>query len=727
MKARKRKDILIALLISVVLVILLVKSQSQFNIKQGITKEVFGFGYNAAVLDTHVLKIYNNTQHSHESIYHAVKAMRDSFKTIRHLVYNKQDSPGPVKVALKKIETTLNNKEIMVHDFLALNTKSVQAKAHIDSVLENYLHQDEISRQWPKELKQAVDQLVDITLIYIQHPTASLQPITTIFTDIQKKYAKFTKAEKFSFVELEKQILLLKENDASLKKLSEEILRLNLMNEMYLFQQAFDSYYLAKNQQANNFRILLFLTTVLFFLTIVRFFMTIHSQSEQLRQEVQDKKIAEAALRMHRDNLEKIVHQRTAELSYANVSLVQEIEEREVAESEKVKLQRELDRSKKLGAIGVFASGISHDFNELINMILHGSRVLLEQGGLPKKALLTLEQMSEAAHRASELTHLLLDFSSNSPRDKNLLNINEIICEARNFLVANVNDNIQVHAQLADDLWMIRGDGSQILQVFADLGFNSRDAMPNGGEIVIISQNFILDEVLAKYYSKLEPGNYVQISVIDTGDGIPEDIIDNIFDPYFTTKEGREGTGLGLSQVYGIMESHNAAIRVYSHQGRGTVFHLYFPAYADAEIKAKTAMNTVRAFENLQIDANILVIDDERAVREIARTILEEKGARISTATDGYEGWKHFESHGDDIDLTILDIRLPTMSGLKVFDRIREIRPQAKVLFSSGYPDIHEKQEYTKDANVYFIAKPFTRENLLSEVSKILQKKVSSE
>jgi two-component system cell cycle sensor histidine kinase/response regulator CckA len=219
----------------------------------------------------------------------------------------------------------------------------------------------------------------------------------------------------------------------------------------------------------------------------------------------------------------------------------------------------------------------------------------------------------------------------------------------------------------------------------------------------------------------------VQVSMIDTGVGIPEEIIDNIFDPYFTTKGGGEGTGLGLSQVYGIVQQHHAAIRVYSHVGRGTVFHLYFPACTEEEVKREDNKSQQAIVTQPQVardnylDASVLIIDDDRTMREIAKTILEECGVRVATATDGYEGWKYYEAHQTEIDIVILDMRMPTMTGVKAFDRLRAIDPKAKILFSSGYLEAHDLDNLRKAGSVSFISKPFRREELIDKLRELLE------
>lgn len=241
---------------------------------------------------------------------------------------------------------------------------------------------------------------------------------------------------------------------------------------------------------------------------------------------------------------------------------------------------------------------------------------------------------------------------------------------------------------------------------------------PKGGELLFDCQNFVADENFCKTVTDLEPGNYVRMSVSDTGTGIPKEVQKKIFEPFFTTKEVGKGTGLGLSMVYGIMQNHHGTITVDSKESKGATFSLYFPA-----IKGKTTAESADVSQemttSISINQTILIVDDDAEMRELAKDILEPRGAKVYFAGDGEEAFDVYQAHKDEIDLIVLDLIMPKRDGMTVFTEVREVNPNVKVIFSSGYAEGAEITQLRQQGAVEFIQKPFREEQLINKIRNV--------
>jgi PAS domain S-box-containing protein len=393
--------------------------------------------------------------------------------------------------------------------------------------------------------------------------------------------------------------------------------------------------------------------------------------------------------------------------------------------SELKETQEQLIQAQKLESIGQLAGGIAHDFNNMLGGILGNLELLKEVAGKNTgKETSYILAAEKAAKRSAELVQKLLGFARKGKYEKTVLNLNDILLEAKTVLCRTIDKIIDVKAVLAPDLWPVEGDSSQLFQVLMNLGLNARDAMPKGGELLLESKNLTADAMYCRYHQQLTPGDYVCITVSDVGIGMEADQVGKIFDPFYTTKDVGKGTGLGLSMVYGIVHNHSGVITVYSELDTGTLFHLYLPRF-DEQSKSKPAKTKIKATQKRKktlLGKRMLVVDDEEVIREIAKEILEKQGAIVNLAKNGEEGIAFYKAHMHDIDLVILDIVMPVMDGVRVFHALKKINPNVKVIFASGYAE-SDKITKIKEAEevVAFIQKPFIMADFLSLIYRVLR------
>ncbi|HEX9716112.1 MAG TPA: PAS domain S-box protein [Desulfurivibrionaceae bacterium] len=381
------------------------------------------------------------------------------------------------------------------------------------------------------------------------------------------------------------------------------------------------------------------------------------------------------------------------------------------------KLEAQLLHSQKMEAVGTLAGGISHDFNNILNVILgYGTMVLdtLADGSSVKG------QMSEvliAADRAATLTNRLLVFSRKQVVEVKLVNINALIQGLEKMLVRLIRENIDFHLELADQSLMVLADAGQLEQVLINLAVNARDAMPEGGKLTISTRREVMDDEYVAAYGYGKPGRYVLIAVADTGEGMDAETQEKIFEPFFTTKGIGEGTGLGLAISYGIIKQHNGFIKVYSEPGQGTLFKIYLPLSEDAAIaeqKVESALTVKGGHET------ILVAEDDASVRKLMEIVLESFGYTVISAADGEEAIAKFMENKEHINLALLDMIMPKKNGKEVSEAIRKVSPRLKILFSSGYTMNIIKTTELTEGSFNFIQKPFLSKDLLAMVRGIL-------
>ena len=383
-------------------------------------------------------------------------------------------------------------------------------------------------------------------------------------------------------------------------------------------------------------------------------------------------------------------------------------------------LEQQLRQSQKMEAVGRLAGGIAHDFNNLLMVISGYSEFLLERLGGEPHLRGPAQEIASASERASSLTRQLLAFSRKQMLAPRIVNLNDIATENLKMLTRMIGEDIDLVMTPGKSLWSVRADAGQIEQVIMNLAVNARDAMPSGGKLTIETANITLDEEYARVHAPLNAGDYVMVSISDTGAGMDAETQSHIFEPFFTTK-GTKGTGLGLSTVYGIIKQSGGYIWVYSEVGRGTTFKIYLPRVPSIE---EPAMHTIAApaqFQKVEPGTEtILLVEDEANLRYLARQYLEKQGYRVIEAADGAVAMQIAVAHEGVIHLLLTDVIMPGMNGRELAQRISEIRPNVKVLYMSGYTENVIGQDGTLDAGVRLLQKPFNLRDLKSKVREVL-------
>lgn len=380
------------------------------------------------------------------------------------------------------------------------------------------------------------------------------------------------------------------------------------------------------------------------------------------------------------------------------------------AEEEKARLEAQLQQAQRMEALGTLAGGIAHNFNNVL-MVIQGRASLMmmdKDGSHPDFE--HLKGIEEYVRNAAELTKDLLGFARGGKYEPRPIDLNELI-KHENLMFGRTKKEITVRGKYNKDLWTVEVDQGQIRQTLLNLYVNAWQAMPEGGDLYIQTDNVTVDEGYVKPYEVI-PGRYVKISVTDTGVGMDEATREKIFDPFFTTQEVGTGTGLGLASVYGIVKNHGGFINVYSEKGEGTTFNIYLPASEKEVVEEKKPTG-----EAVKGEGTILLVDDEEMITDVGELLLEKLGYRVLTARSGQEAIDVYGKKMDDIDLVILDMIMPGMGGGETFDRLKEINPDIKVLLSSGYSINGQAREILDRGCNGFIQKPFS----MNEISQIIR------
>jgi len=403
------------------------------------------------------------------------------------------------------------------------------------------------------------------------------------------------------------------------------------------------------------------------------------------------------------------------ELSYAGkqVRLVvaQDISERRL-------LEGQLRQAQKMEAVGRLAGGVAHDFNNLLMVIKGHTELLLNV--LPPSEQITrkIEQIDRSADRAAALTRQLLAFSRMQVLQPQIINMNSIVEEMGKLLPRLIGEDIELVIRTDEDLGTIRADASQMEQVLMNLAVNARDAMPNGGKLVIETANCELDHSFTASHPLMKTGPYVILVVTDSGTGMDAETQAHIFEPFFTTKEKGKGTGLGLAMVYGIVKQSGGFIWVYSEVGKGTAFKIYLPRVDQAE----EPVGPSHPYAEVPMGTEtILLAEDEQDVREIAREFLESGGYRVIEAGDGHEAIELAAQNRRKIQLLVTDMVMPGMTGQELAVRLQTENPGLNVIFMSGYSERAATEMANADPTVRLLSKPFSRSAILRAVRESLQ------
>ncbi len=394
-----------------------------------------------------------------------------------------------------------------------------------------------------------------------------------------------------------------------------------------------------------------------------------------------------------------------------------DVTERKEAEAERSRLREQLTRSQKMEAIGTLAGGIAHDFNNLLTGIL-GHASLMSMGMEKDNPYRErLEGIEELVQSGANLTRQLLGFARGGRFELKPIDLNAVL-DKTSTLFSRTKKEISIHRKFEEGLWVVDADRGQIEQVLMNLFVNAWQAMPEGGDLYLETRNVLLDGKYVQPYD-LPPGKYVKLSVTDTGVGMDEKTMGRIFDPFFTTKEMGRGTGLGLSIVYGIVRGHRGIITVYSEKGHGTTFSIYLPASRQVE----TSREKDDAGSLLYGKETVLVVDDEEMVVKVTKDMLAGLGYRVLTARSGPEALKIFESTAKGIDLVLLDMIMPEMNGEQTFEKLKEIRPDVRVILCSGYSLNGQAAGIMAKGCRAFLQKPFLISGLSRVVREVLDGK----
>lgn len=384
-------------------------------------------------------------------------------------------------------------------------------------------------------------------------------------------------------------------------------------------------------------------------------------------------------------------------------------------QEEKEKLEIQLRQSQKMEAIGLLSGGIAHDFNNIMSAILGYTNLLQMQFRDNNEARNKLNQIVSAIERGTRLIRVLMTFSRKQTINFRIIDLNEVITGISKLLRRLIGEDIRLNIKFSTEPAMIMADTTNIEQVIMNLVTNARDAMPQGGELTIeVSVKEVNDELANAH--KIVSGKYVLLSVVDTGKGIERENLQKIFDPFFTTKEAGKGTGLGLSVVYSIIKQHNGFILVESEIGKGTRFDLYIPYNCETEKLGED----VQESEFIEGGSEtILLVEDDDDIRNSLRYILDRYGYKVIEAKNGLEGYVLFKENADKIDLILSDVVMPELSGVKMYERISEIKEGVKILFMSGYSEEILEQRIKKDIDVLY--KPIPPSELLKKIREKLK------
>ena len=393
-----------------------------------------------------------------------------------------------------------------------------------------------------------------------------------------------------------------------------------------------------------------------------------------------------------------------------------DITDKRKREREEELIRKQIVTSQRLESITRFASGIIHDLKNILGAIMGYAELSARKIPDNNPAYENMYKIVELCQRAASLSKKLITFAKQEPSEPHYINPNYVIEDLLNLLEKIMGDEIKIEFIPAPVLKTVHIDPTMFEQIILNLSFNARDAMPEGGKLIIETQNIYLDDEYLRTHYNVKKGDYVMIAISDTGKGIPAGYIPYIFEPYFTTKK-EKGTGLGLSVVHGIVHQHKGFINVYSEEGKGTTFKIYLPAQEEEPIEYRI----IPKFREYMGGEKILVVEDDDDLREIIKWVLENFGYIVMTAKNGREGLTIYKDNINKINLVISDVVMPEMGGKELYNEIKKITPEIKFLFMSGYTENMIKNNFFYSPEIESISKPFTAIELLSKIKDILK------
>jgi len=394
--------------------------------------------------------------------------------------------------------------------------------------------------------------------------------------------------------------------------------------------------------------------------------------------------------------------------------MILDITHRKSIEEENKNIQAKLLQAQKMEAIGVLAGGIAHDFNNILMSIQGCSEIALVEMYASHPLYEELKQIQLSSDSAANLTRQLLLFSRRHPMELKPIDFNQTIQNLIKMLKRIIGEDVTIHIDLATDLWTIKADQGTLEQLIMNLSINARDAMPRGGKLTIRTANVMIDEAFCERIPQVGPGRYICFSITDTGIGMANEIVEHIFEPFFSTKAPGKGTGLGLSVVYGIVKQHGGGIQVCSEMGKGTEFNIYIPSIIsepEEKVSDETSLSELKGKGE-----KILLVEDEDYVRHFTKKALNKYGYEVSTAANADEAMSIFKEEMDELSMVLSDVVLPGKSGIELVDDLLIIKPALGVLFCSGYTDHKSQYPLIAKKGFRFLQKPFTLAHMLQNV-----------
>ncbi|NVL90565.1 MAG: response regulator, partial [Desulfobacterales bacterium] len=415
-----------------------------------------------------------------------------------------------------------------------------------------------------------------------------------------------------------------------------------------------------------------------------------------------------------------------AEMGEPNLNLLMTFSNHIAIAIENARLYRDLEKTylsslqgQKMEAIGNLAGGIAHDFNNILQVILGNVNLLLYSiGDDDPRYSRKLKQIESSAQRAGALIRKLLTFSRKGEVQPHPTKLNFEVEEARKLLGSTIPKMIAIELQLDPDLRMIDADPVEVNQILMNLAVNARDAMPDGGKLVIGTRNVTLDEEDCRAYPDLKPGEHVMLWVSDTGHGMGKDVLNHLFEPFYTTKGVGKGTGLGLSTVYGIVKSHQGHITCKSEPGSGTTFKIYFPALDEAA--QRVAEERPEELSSMRGTETIMVVDDEEDIRKYCKEVLNRYGYTVLTAKSGEEALEVFGQKGASVDLVVLNLVMEGMGGKRCLEELLRLDPSTKVLILTGYTVSGPLKEVQEMGARGILGKPVRHREMANMIRRIL-------
>lgn len=373
-------------------------------------------------------------------------------------------------------------------------------------------------------------------------------------------------------------------------------------------------------------------------------------------------------------------------------------------------------QAQKMEAVGRLAGGMAHDFNNLMNVVIGYSEMLLHKAASDDPGRQGLESILDAGERAATLTRQLLAFSRKQIIEPKILDMNAVITDMERILRRIIGEDIELLSKGIPGIGRVRADLGMIEQVIMNLAVNARDAMPDGGKLTIETANVEFDEHYVQTHQGSRPGPYVMLAISDTGMGMTPEVKARIFEPFFTTKEMGKGTGLGLSTVFGIVKQHNGYIMAYSEPGNGACFKIYLPR-VEEEIESEGRKVSQRITGGKE---TILIVEDDEGLRTMAGMMLEDLGYTVLSCPSGADALARLSAYEGSVELLFTDVVMPGMNGKSLAEEVRSLRPEVKVLYTSGYPDNDIAHRGVLDPAALFIQKPFTSAALGAKIRKAL-------